>query len=271
MWYRHFLPPSSGPQQTPPFVVSLLTGPLSGSLDDYAQTYLARNVVSESHDQERQGVPGKSFAFASADGSMRYSLLLLKDDSRVVGLYAQGGAPAFTQSRAILDEMAKSFTFERAAAYPEVRNAAFRLSVRIPPSWAESRRITGGKTFLAQYISPPLGAEKGGQTVHASLTLTVEEIGGDGTLEAFYGNTRLKLGTAFDVIGHQPWKDGYVDVMAAETPMATSRVKRFYRAAGGRGYSLTFEAREDVYSRVGRWCDLIAGTLRVGPELQQPQ
>jgi hypothetical protein len=34
---------------------------------------------------------------------------------------------------------------------------------------------------------------------------------------------------------------------------------------GGRAYGLTFEAREDVFPRVSRWCDLVAGTLRVGP------
>ena len=33
----------------------------------------------------------------------------------------------------------------------------------------------------------------------------------------------------------------------------------------GAAYSLAFEAREDVFPRVSRWCDLIASTLRVGP------
>ena len=54
--------------------------------------------------------------------------------------------------------------------------------------------------------------------------------------------------------------------MGAETPMSASRVKRFYLVAGGRGYSLAFEAREDVFARVSRWCDLIAETFKVGAE-----
>jgi hypothetical protein len=66
------------------------------------------------------------------------------------------------------------------------------------------------------------------------------------------------------------WGDGYADVMQTETPLSASRLKRFYRVAGGRGYSLAFEAREDVFHGVAPWFDLIAGTLKVGPELGQP-
>ena len=59
---------------------------------------------------------------------------------------------------------------------------------------------------------------------------------------------------------------GYVDVMKTDTPVATSFVKRFYFAEGGRGCSLTFEAREDVFPRSSRWADYIASTLRLGTE-----
>ena len=52
--------------------------------------------------------------------------------------------------------------------------------------------------------------------------------------------------------------------------MATSRSKRFYRVAEGRGYTLAFEARDDAYPRVARWCDMIASTLKVGPEVGRP-
>ena len=52
--------------------------------------------------------------------------------------------------------------------------------------------------------------------------------------------------------------------MRTETPVAVSYVKRYYFAQGGRGYSLTFEAREDVFPRVSRWADYIASTLRFG-------
>jgi hypothetical protein len=57
--------------------------------------------------------------------------------------------------------------------------------------------------------------------------------------------------------------------MRAETPVSTLRVKLF-RAADGRGYSLAFEAREDVYARVvSGWCDLIADTSQDRPELAE--
>jgi hypothetical protein len=55
-----------------------------------------------------------------------------------------------------------------------------------------------------------------------------------------------------------------VDVMRTETPMAISFVKRFYFASAGRGCSLTFEARDDVFPRSSRWADYIASTLRFG-------
>jgi hypothetical protein len=270
VWYRYFLAPPEGPQRKPPISVTLLAGPYAGDVDEYAQIYLADNTVSSSRDEERQGARGKSYVFSSADGATRHSLLLLKEESRVFGLYSQGEAPAFARSQAILDEMAKSLTLERPGDYREVKDPKFRFSVRMPPSWVESRRFGGSRTLLVQFTSPAIGADKGGETVHASLSLTVEDIGDDGSIDTYYEDVRRKLGSAFEVVGHQRWRDGYADVMAAETSMAASRVKRFYRAANGRGYSLAFEAREDVYFRVARWCDLIASTLKVGPELDRP-
>jgi hypothetical protein len=269
VWYRYFLAPPPGPGQKAAVSATLLAGPWAGGVDEYAQTYLAGNTVSSSRDEERQGAHGKSYVFASGDGSTRFRLLLLKDASGVFGLYSQGEAAAFTRSEAVLDEMARSLTLERPADYREVKDTKFRFSLRMPPSWVESRRFGGPRTVLLQFTSPALGADKGGETVHASLTLTVEDIGDDGSVDSYYEDVRRKLGSAFEVVGHQRWRDGYADVMAAETSMAVSRVKRFYRAAGGRGYSLAFEAREDVYFRVARWCDLIAGTLKIGPELEQ--
>ncbi len=57
--------------------------------------------------------------------------------------------------------------------------------------------------------------------------------------------------------------------MRTETPVAVPNVKRFYRVEGRRGYSLTFEARDDVYPRVSRWYDLIASSFRTGSELEK--
>ena len=266
VWYRYFLAPPGSQSPEPEVSVTLLTGPLHGSLEDHAQTYLAGNGAPVRRDEERQGAKGRSYAFSSADGSIRYALILIQDGDRVVGLYAHGEASAFSRHRDVLDDMVASFSLERPEAYREVKDPRFRFAIRIPPSWVESRRLGGSKTTLMQFASPPLAADKGGQTVHASLTLAAEEIGGDGRLDTFYDNTRLKLGSAFDILGHRSWRGGYADEMGAETSMAASRAKRFYLAAGGRGYSLAFEAREDVFGRVSRWCDLIAETFKVGAE-----
>jgi hypothetical protein len=269
MWYRYFLGPPTGPQRKPAVSVTLLAGPLGMKLEDYAQTYLAGNNVASSRDESRGAARGKFYMFTSPDGATRHSLLLLQEDAQVYGLYSQGEAQPFERQFPVLDEMARSLTLERPASYPEVRDDAFAFSIRIPPSWRESRRFSGGGTLLMQFTSPPMAADKSGQTVHGSLTLTVEPTLAEGRLEAFYKATRKKQGEAFQIVSHAPWNDGYLDVLSTETPIAESRVRRYYRVSGARGYSLTFEAREDVYPRVYQWCDIIAGTLRIGTETQQ--
>ena len=159
-----------------------------------------------SRDEERQGAKGKSYVFTSADGAMRYSLLLLAEQERVYGLYAQGEA---SELRAALGGGARrwkqSLTLERPALYPELRDEAFAFSLRLPPSWRETRRFSGGGTLLLQFTSPPLGADQGRQTVHASLTLTVEPLGPGGDLDTLYEASRAKLGDAFPLLSHGPW------------------------------------------------------------------
>lgn len=183
------------------------------------------------------------------------------------GLYAEGQAASFESHRPILDEMAKSLTLERPELYPEERNDTYGFSIRVPASWRPTHGLSGRDQLLMQFTSPAVGADRNRQTVHASLTLTVEPIAGGGDVEAYYGATRQKMGESFAILSHTGWRGGYVDVMRTETPVAVSRVKRFYRATPGRGYCLAFEARDDVFSRVSKWCDLIAATLKVGPEL----
>jgi len=164
--------------------------------------------------------------------------------------------------------MMRSFSLERWASYTEERNDTFRYSLRVPPSWKSTRTFSGGGTFLKQFTSPAFGMDSGGQTVHASLTITVEDVPAGSSVDAFHQATRAKLGENFQLLGHTPWKDGFVDLLRTETPMAESRGKRFYRVVEGRGYTLAFEARADVYPRVSRWCDMIAATLKAGPEME---
>jgi hypothetical protein len=180
--------------------------------------------------------------------------------TRVYGLYVQADKPQFEKHRAVLEDMAKSLTLERPAFFNEQKNDAFGYAIRLPPSWTSTRSLSGGTTLMTQYTSPALASEKG-QTVHASLTLTVEPA--PSGLEPFYKAQRAKLGEAFSLFSHNPWQGGYVDMMGTETPMSESRVKRFYRTSNGRGYTLAFEAREDVFGRISRWCDLIASTFMV--------
>ncbi len=185
------------------------------------------------------------------------------------GLYAQGASPLFERHFPVLEEMARSFTLERLSSYPEHRDEDFSFSLRIPPSWRETRHFSGKGTLLLQYTSPPLAADRSRQTVHASLTLTVEPLEEGTTAESYYEANLKRLGDNFAILKHERWQGGYVDVMRTETPIAISDVKRFYRVEGRRGYSLSFEARDDVFPRVARWYDLIASTLKTGPEQEK--
>jgi hypothetical protein len=237
---------------------------MNATVEQYAQTYLAGHTVAATRAEERQGVPGRSWTFASADGATRYRLLLLALGGRVVGLYAQGDAGAAEAHAAVLDEMWSSLTIERPDLYPVKEWKEQKASLGIPASWRETRTFSGGGTLVANYVSPALAVDKDGQVVHASLSVTFEAVPDGGGLDAYYEATRRRLGENFQVTSHAAFKGGYVDVMKTETPMAISFVKRFYFASAGRGCSLTFEARDDVFPRSSRWADYIASTLRFG-------
>jgi hypothetical protein len=268
MWYRYFLGPPSGAERKPAVSVTLLAGPLTIPLDEYAQKYLAGNAPSSSRGEERSGARGRAYRFATDGGATRHSLLLVREGERVFGMHSQADPPLFERHLATIDEMERSFTLERPATYPEQRNDKLRFAIRLPTSWRSSRTFAGGGTYLTQWTSPALGADdRGRQTVHASLTLTVEPMPEGATVEGFHTEAMRKLGEPFKTLSHTPWKTGYADVLWVETPMAVSRAKRFYRLAEGRGYALAFEARDDIYPRVSRWCDMIASTLKVGPEV----
>jgi hypothetical protein len=264
VWYRTFLAPPVGPQDRAPVTVTLLAGAMAVTVDEYARTYLAGNTVASTKAEERQGVPGKSWVFSSADGTRRYRLLLLALGGRVVGLFAQGDAVAVEKQAAVLDEMWSSLTIERPDRYPVTSWKAQQASLGIPESWRETRTFSGGGTLVANYASPALAVDKGRQTVHASLSVTFEAVPEGGGLAEYYETTRRRLGENFQVTSHAAFKGGFVDTMRTETPVAVSFVKRYTFAQGGRGCSLSFEAREDVFPRVSRWADFIASTLRFG-------
>jgi hypothetical protein len=266
--YRHFLAPPAGADRRPAASVTLLVANLGTTLEDYARVYLDGKAVASSREEQRQGAHGRAYRYASADGANRYSLLLLQEGQRVYGLFGQAASAQFDAHAGAIEAMEKSLTLERPADYPEHRNDKFAFALRVPPSWRSTRTFAGGSSSLTQFSSPPLLVDRNGQTVHASLTVSVEAA--DGGLDAFYRASRDKLGEAYKVISHEPWKDGFADLESVETPIAASRIKRSYRLAGGRGYTLSCEARDDAYPLVARWCDVIASTLKIGPEVGRP-
>ncbi len=265
VWYRYFLAPPAGPERKPAVSVTLLAGPLVGSLEEYAEPYLAGNQLLSRRQDDRQGAHGWSYELASADGATRLWLLLLTEARSVYGLYAQGDAALFAQHSDDLEQIFDSLTLERPEGYPKLTNEAFRFSLRVPPSWRSTRSFSGSQRLLQQYKSPALAADAAGETVHASLTVTVEPAPGDGGVEAFYAAVQERLGDSFRLISHAPWHDGYDDLLHSETSVAASREKRYYTTHAGLAYSLSCSARDDVFYRVSRWCDLIADTFEAEP------
>lgn len=267
-WHRYFTAPPAGTERKPAVSVLLLAIPAAATLDATAQPYLAGLTISETRDEERPGARGRTWSAISADGKTRHRLLLLQEENRVYGLRAQGEAAGFEAHEPAVAEMGQSFSLERWALYTEERNDAYRYTMRVPPTWKSTRTFSGGGTHLKQFTSPAFGMDKGGQTVHASLIVTAENVPATSNADAFFQAMQSKLGENFQLLSHTAWKDGYVDLLRTETPMAESRGKRFYRVAEGRGYTLAFEARADIYPRVSRWCDMIAATFKAGAEME---
>ena len=266
-FHRYFTAPPAGTDRKPAVSVLLITSPLATTLDEFAQPYLAGLTLSETRDEERPGARGRTWSAISTDSKTRHRLFLLQDENRVYGLHVQGSAEGFKEHEPAVAEMIRSFSLERWALYTEERNDAYRYSMRVPPTWKSTRTFSGGGTYLKQFTSPALGMDKGGQTAHASLIITVENVPAGTTADSFHTSSQARLGENFQLLSHTPWKDGYVDWLRTETPMAESRGKRFYRIVEGRAYTLAFEARADVYPRVSKWCDMIAATLKAGAEL----
>jgi hypothetical protein len=273
VWYRYFQSPPDAARGS--VTVTLLVSPLAGSLDDYARTYLAGAGAPQVADEARPGLAGRGWRYASADGATRHRLLLLRDApggdaGRVVGLHAEGAPALLEANAAFVDEMFASLAAERAELYREYRDPKQGFALRLPPSWTEARHFGGADQALVQFTTPALAADRTRQTVHGSLTVTSERVPPGTTQRSYYDNGRLTLGEALQVVVHGPWKSGFVDSVRAETSVASARQKRYVIVAGGRGFSLVFEAREDAFHRMARWCDLIAATFRADGEPAQP-
>jgi hypothetical protein len=277
--YRHFLSPASGPQRQPGVAVTLLASPLTGTLDDYAARYLQGQGPATVDDEQRPLARGRAWTFASSDRMLRQRLVLVEpveaqaapDGARLVyGLHVRVQAALYERESARVDELLRSFALERPSAWREIGDARFGFTLRVPESWPETRRFSGPERLLVQFTSPALAADRGGATVHTSLSVSVEPLPPGATLASFYESALKRQGDPVEVQTHRPWGAGFVDVARVETTLAAARQKRFYRVAGGRGYTLAFEGRDDIFQRASAWCDQIAATFTsAAPPLPQ--
>ena len=260
--YRFFMAPGEKGQKATPTSASLLAVPATTTVDAYAETLIQGATVSSTTEVERQGVKGKAYLYSREPA--RFGLVLLAGENALQGLFIQTDPDGFRRHQRAIDEMMATFTVERPAAYGVHKNTRFGYSLRLPPSWKQSHTLSNAEMSMVQFLSPALGVDRDGSTVHASLTVTAEPLP-KGGLEGFYAATRRKLGDAYRVRRHVDWSGGYADLESIETGVAQSDAKRFYRVSADRGYTLVFEVREDVFHRVSAWCDLIASTFEVVP------
>ncbi len=267
-WYRYFLPPAGAAGPAHGVSVMLFVGPLSGrALGDYATTYLEGGAKESEREVRQAGLAGREYRYADADGRTAHALLLLEAGDRLYGLHARGPRPAFEDFLPTLERMQAGLRVERPEDWPLRREAGHGFALRVPESWPEARRFAGDERLLVVHTSPLMARDTNGQPVHASFSVTVEKLpAAVVNADAFYNDVRMKLGDSYSVVSHAPWQDGFVDVMKSETQLSGVRVKRYYRVRDGRGYVLSYEAREDVFHRYARWFDRIAGTLALGPE-----
>jgi hypothetical protein len=261
VWYRTYYSTATGRDGRPAVSVTLLAGPTGGTLEQYAQSYLKDRTVGAASQATRQGVPARHWRYAAADGSQRFSLLLLQDEGHVWGLHTQAEAAQFGSHEAVIEEMEKSLTLERPRDYQAHAEPRHGYALRVPGSWKAGSSLSSGTNALKQFISPALVLE-GRQPYGASLTVTVEPAPAGG-VDGFHAAVRQRLGQTVLLLNTLGWRGGKVDMMRTETPLAVLRVKRYYWTSGSRGYSVACEGREDVFPRVTRWCDVIASTLEL--------
>ncbi len=235
------------------------------------RVYLAGNPVTSTREETRAGAKGRSWRFTSKNGAHAAFPAPHRDRAaRVHGLYAQGADGALRSGRE---------RHRRDGGEPQHRNArsstrSFGTRPRATPFEShppgnETRRLSGQGMSVVQYTSPALGAERNRQTVHASLTITVEPLKPGVDLEQFYasahGQARRHLPRGFPralADGVTPISSGRRPPWPAPSSVASTRVD------GGKAYTLSFEGRDDVFPRVSPWCDLIASTLMVGSEVE---
>ena len=148
---------------------------------------------------------GSAYAFASADGAMRYSLLLLAEGDKVYGLYAQGEAAGFERHAGCRRGDGEE-PHPGAARVLRARERSRRSASRCgcPPRGGRRGGSRAAAPCSCSTRARPSLADRGGQTAHASLTLTVEPLGVGRALEPFYQSSRPKLGDAFQVLSHGP-------------------------------------------------------------------
>ena len=264
VWYRYFLAPLERPREEARGLGDPARRPAGRPVEQYAQTYLAGNklgVVPRGGAAGGQGPLVHLHLCRRRPCATRCSCSRRGQGLRPLrpGRGRRLRAPRAVPSR----EMEKSLTLERPAHLSRVRDPAFGFSLRVPPSWKETRRSRARAPCSCSSRarpSPPTGRPDRPRLAHPDRGAPRRRRG----LEAFYERPRAEAGRAFQssptALGDERLRGRHAHRDAGGRLSRQALLPR----GGRRGYSLTFEARDDVYPRVFRWYDLIASTLPIG-------
>lgn len=188
-------------------------------------------------------------------------------EGRFFGAWARGSAAAMKRYQERVDVLLDSLRFENAAAWPEERFSG--LTARVPPAWTRGSRLSNATHATMQFKSPPLGVDKGTDTIHGFITLAREPVPAPGDLEAFSKAIKARASGTFATLQHGVWPEvkglrpeGYVDYLRSGTPVSATRIKRWIAVRNGVGLSFTCEARADAYDQLDPWCRRMADTVR---------
>lgn len=251
-------------------VVQVMVGPLppDATLDRLSAAYTSAKRVSSQERYDFLGGPGGLWRFYSQDGSEAYELMLAPVGQKLYGVYVRADATTMDAYRGWIAEMREGLSVEAPEFWKAYEKPEFGLRLKHPPSWRLTPSVSQpGKAFFVGFRSPPLAADEGGATFHATLEVTVAEVAPDATLEKFYTQRVEMLGDNYRLLEHESLGEGRAicDLYAIETQLASYLEKTYYFVEGRRSYVFKFNVPNTIYRQIERWIADIAETFQSAP------
>jgi hypothetical protein len=241
--------------------VQVLGGPMpDGTVDDVAVRFRKElDVESEApYSLAGDAGRGKIWAFVSKDGDERSRLALADVEGTLYGLFVRGEAGTVDSYNDALDRMFREFSLETARYFTVFEAPGGDVVIRHPRSWERTQTIADpGKSLFVAFRSPPLAVERDGTTVHATLEVTVNQVGADMTVERFYDERTQQLGDTYRLLDHKSLDaDNAVSALYhVETQLAEYLERTVYAVRDRKSFIFKFNCRNQVYRAIEPWID----------------